>query len=251
MQPDRLAAQLPPSCVARRGCERLWAPALLSSPAAKAAPAIRSATSLPITPTRSASTRSIRRRPARASASETLHAYVGAAPDFAGPGPEHVKAVEIARIVSGPLLQCGLRALRLCRSRCAAARGILAALADETAAGFVFHPYPVTPYHADYLHHLDRIEAASAPSACIDAGGSSRSAPRAELAETIVRARLAPAVDGADVTLEAVPVDELLAAEAALGGWSGPPWVKEGWFQAHRLLAPLSTRARQAVGRGL
>ena len=31
---------------------------------------------------------------------------------------------------------------------------------EERAAGFVFHPYPVTPYHADYLHHLDRVEAA-------------------------------------------------------------------------------------------
>ena len=45
-------------------------------------------------------------------------------------------------------------------SRCAAARGILAALREAQAAGFVFHPYPVTPYHADYLHHLDRIEEA-------------------------------------------------------------------------------------------
>ena len=43
---------------------------------------------------------------------------------------------------------------------------------------------------------------------------------------------------GADVILEVVPVDDLLAAAGVqLVGWSGPPWVKEGWFQAHRLLA--------------
>ena len=42
-------------------------------------------------------------------------------------------------------------------SRCTTARGILGEL-RERAPGFVFHPYPVTPYHADYLHHLDRIE---------------------------------------------------------------------------------------------
>ena len=44
-------------------------------------------------------------------------------------------------------------------ARCAAARGVMAALSEVKADGFVFHPYPVTPYHADYLHHLDRIEA--------------------------------------------------------------------------------------------
>ena len=47
-------------------------------------------------------------------------------------------------------------------ARCAAADGVLADLSKKKAADFVFHPYPVTPYHADYLHHLDLIEAARA-----------------------------------------------------------------------------------------
>src|SRR5437879_2236748 len=44
------------------------------------------------------------------------------------------------------------------RDACAAARGLKPAL----PAGAVWHPYPVTPFHADYLHHADRSEAARA-----------------------------------------------------------------------------------------
>ena len=135
--------------------------------------------------------------------------------------------------------------------RCAAARGILAALSEEKAAGFVFHPYPVTPYHADYLHHLDRIEAAKgavggglAPASAVKVGAKGR------LAETSSGPGGDRAADGADVVLEVVPVDDLLAgAGVQFDGWSGPPWVKEGWFHAHRLLAPASTpqRARRRM----
>ena len=88
---------------------------------------------------------------------KTLHAYVGAVPGFGGRVPDHVKPVESL----GSFLVLGFNpaseAFASADSRCTAARGILAAL-RERARGFVFHPYPVTPYHADYLHHLDRIE---------------------------------------------------------------------------------------------
>ena len=101
---------------------RLWLPAW-SSPAARAAPAIRWVTFPPTTPTKSASKRSIRPPPAKGLSDETLHAYVGAAPGFAGPVPEAREVGAVARIVSGPLLQDGLRALRFrrrplrCRAR--------------------------------------------------------------------------------------------------------------------------------------
>ena len=41
-----------------------------------------------------------------------------------------------------------------------------------------------------------------------------------------------------DAALPHVPFD----------GWSGSPWAKEGWFEAHRLLAPaLDGAAREAM----
>ena len=93
---------------------------------------------------------------------ETLHAYVGAAPAFTGPPPEHVKSVK--SLGSFLVLSFNTTSAHYASAaaRCAAAEGVLADLSKKTAANFVFHPYPVTPYHADYLHHLDLLEAANA-----------------------------------------------------------------------------------------
>jgi len=106
-------------------------------------------------------------------------------------------------------------------ARCAAARG----LKDRIADGVVWHPYPVTPFHADYLHHADRAEAARAAvaaqkSARLPAGGK----------------------------LEVIEVAALAAqARARYNGWSGPPWIRQGWFHAYLLLAPAVTeRAARA-----
>lgn len=179
----------------------------------------------------------------------TLHAYVGAVPSFAGPVPEHVTPVR--SLGSFLVLSFDKASARFASadSRCAAAPGILAALKEEHAGGFVFHPYPVTPYHADYLHHLDRVEAAkSAVSAGPASAASLQVGAKGPLAKTIVGARWGAPADGADIALEVMPVDDLLAAGVQLAGWPGPPWVKEGWFHAHRLLAAgLDATQRQAA----
>ena len=183
-------------------------------------------------------------------ADATLHAYVGAVPDFADPVSVHVKSAK--SLGSFLVLSFNTTSARFAsaQDRCAAARGILAALGERETNDFVFLPYPVTPYHADYLHHLDRIEMAKAAVG----GGSSLATPakvgaKGKLAERIVAARWGTVATGADAVLEAVTVEDLLAAAGLqFLGWSGPPWVKEGWFQAHRLLASgLDAVSRPAV----
>ena len=180
----------------------------------------------------------------------TLHAYVSAVPIFAGPMARHVKSVRSLGSFLVLTFNTTSAPFASADSRCAAARGILATLREEKAVGFVFHPYPVTPYHADYLHHVDRVEAArgavghaSAPTPLIKFGA------KGQLATTIVRAPWGLAGDGGDVTLEEIAVGDLLEGVGAqFTGWSGPPWVKEGWFQAHRLLAQgLNTAPQRAV----
>ena len=53
-----------------------------------------------------------------------------------------------------------------------------------------------------------------------------------------MRARWTLASDEADVVLTEVAVAELIAdAGTLLNDGLGPPWMKEGWVQAHRLLA--------------
>ena len=175
---------------------------------------------------------------AKGLADATVHAYVGAAPKLSGAVPPHVKSVK--SLGSFLVLSFDARSARFqsAEARCAAASGLLARLRGGNGAGFTFHPYPVTPYHADYLHHLDRAEAAatgvgSQPTAAPPVGA------KGGLAETIVRDRLGAVAEAADVVLEAVPLDDLIsAAGVQFSGWMGPPWLKEGWFHAYRLLAP-------------
>src|SRR5206468_40422 len=78
----------------------------------------------------------------------TLHAYAG------------TLETDLAKTAAVASLG-GYVIARVDRDACAAVRGLKPAL----PAGAVWHPYPVTPFHADYLHHADRAEAARAGAA--------------------------------------------------------------------------------------
>jgi hypothetical protein len=137
----------------------------------------------------------------------TLHAYAG---EIAAP-PNPAKTGSVASLG-------GYVVARFDPGGCADARSMKNAL----GAGQIWHPYPVTPFHADYLHHADRAEAARAAVAAQKRTGAK---------------------------LEIVDVNALMAkASTRYNGWSGPPWIKQGWFHAYLLLAPAvreeETRAR-------
>ena len=186
----------------------------------------------------------------KALAEETLHAYIGAPPTFAGAVPQHVKTVKSLGSILVLTLDAASPRLASADARCAVARGILAGLREAQSAGFIFHPYPVTPYHADYLHHLDRIEAAVTDLDGAVAAARPEVGAKGRLAETILQARWDRSVDGGDVALEAVPAEALASTELGFDGWSGPPWSREGWYQAYRLLAPgLDAAEREALDR--
>src|SRR5262245_56174836 len=179
---------------------------------------------------------------------ETLHAYVGAVPTFAGPIPRHIESVRSLGSIFVLSFRTTSTRFATADARCTAARGVMAVLPDEKEGGFIFPPYPVTPYHADYLHHLDRVEAAMNAVGGTSAPASEKFGAKGRLATSIVRARWQLTED-ADAVLEEIPADELLASMSlSFDGWSGPPWAKEGWFEAHRLLAPsLDGAAREAM----
>ncbi len=170
----------------------------------------------------------------------TLHAYVGEAPLFEGDIPDHLAPVTSLGSFLVLTLDRAAASLASSEGRCAAARSILGALREADTAGFVFHPYPVTPYHADYLHHLDRVEEVRRSLDAGDGGVSASLKVHAEgpIAQAVARARWALGGEDAEVTLHEVPADRLIAeAGAPLNDGLGPPWEKEGWFQARRLLA--------------
>src|SRR5262249_55897571 len=111
--------------------------------------------------------------------------------------------------------------------RCERARRIAGLLVP--GPGWVAHPYPITPYHADYLQHADQAAAIKIPAATNE---TPRLRARGAVAERAAgKLRVA---DGAwDATVEEVALDDLLAPHrGGLNGSLGPPWVKQGWYHA-------------------
>src|SRR5260370_9759359 len=85
-----------------------------------------------------------------------LQASLGAEPRFPGALPASIRAVESL----GSFVIVRINPQRPAqdeRSACAVAEAIVRDMAGKD--GFVFHPYPVTPLHGDYLYHVDRAEA--------------------------------------------------------------------------------------------
>lgn len=168
-----------------------------------------------------------------------IHAYVGDAP-IAGPLPESIAAVE--SLGSFVVVRVNPRSPRAADepSACSVAKRVVRDLAGKPGEVIV-HPYPVTPFHGDYLYHADLARAAKARFS--DAAGE----PSAAAGELKIKARgrLAQSrpewsAPDADWDAEVVEVDaaELVAsATLTLNGWLAPPWARTGWFQAERLLA--------------
>ncbi|MGH7323552.1 MAG: hypothetical protein ACREJ9_02760 [Candidatus Rokuibacteriota bacterium] len=179
---------------------------------------------------------------------DTVHAYLGPDPYAGKPLPARVTAFESLGSYVLVTLNRTAPSLRDVEARCAAARRIVGGLAP---AGWTFHPYPVTPYHPDYLHHVDVADAAV------------RRFPRAAAPglpsglRVRARGRLAQAFTGApapgpepswDALVEEVSVRDLVAGESAtLHGGLAAPWIKEGWLHAWLLLAGgLADRTQRA-----
>ena len=160
-----------------------------------------------------------------------IQAYVGAGLRLSEPPPAALRAVEslggfvVAEVKPGSQLapDAGCGAI------------LAAARAAADGGGFVFHPYPVTPFHGDYLYHLDRADAAKA---------------------RVPAARRTDGPDG-DLRIEVIDAAGLIDASAtAINGWLGPAWLRTGWFHAARLLAdaiddPEARQRAEALARRL
>jgi hypothetical protein len=164
-----------------------------------------------------------------------LHAYVGGPPAFAAAPDDKIGMVEslgafvVVRLnPDSPHAKDGV-------SACATVATIVRDMgARASGSGFVVHPYPVTPFHGDYLAHADRAAAALIGEAAplpgdlkVRASGLARDLARREWLS-----------DGTwDAAIEEVSAAGLVAdATVALNGWLGPRWTRSGWFHAYRLL---------------
>jgi hypothetical protein len=168
-----------------------------------------------------------------------LHAYVGDAP--VGPAREGIGAAESLGSFVVVRLNPGLDSAADEGKACAMIGALVRDMAGR-GGGFVAHPYPVTPWHGDYLHHTDRADATRQRFLSGDAAAAPTALKvRAEgaLARGFVRPEWLSEGEAWDTSVEVVSAADLVGRETAvLNGWMGPRWTRSGWFQAYRLLAP-------------
>jgi hypothetical protein len=127
------------------------------------------------------------------------------------------------------------------QERCGAAARVLHTLASG-GTSYVAHPYPVTPYHADYLEQFDLAQRAQALLSTHPAPVPDSHALRiraiGSLASALVPAQSKASGSEWDATLEEIDIDRLGdRAPPGPGGWLGSPWAKQGWFQTNLLYA--------------
>src|SRR5262249_56771599 len=89
-----------------------------------------------------------------------IQAYVGSGLSFAGAPPADIRAIEsLGSFIVVHVNRASARA-QDDASACAVVTTVMQALAAP--GQFIAHPYPVTPFHGQYLHHADLAAAAMA-----------------------------------------------------------------------------------------
>ena len=185
---------------------------------------------------RSRSGPSLRRRLRKRCVDGEVQAYVGPGLRFSGAPPAEVRAIEslgsfvIVRINPGSPRAADEAAA------CAAVKATVRVLAAQS--GFIVHPYPVTPFHGDYLHHADLAAAAQARLSAGDARSrrpqdQGQRQPRAD-PSGLVGARRRLGRRGRRGRRRRA---RWRRQTLSVNGWLAPPWVRTGWFHAERLLA--------------
>jgi hypothetical protein len=173
-----------------------------------------------------------------------IHAYIGA--DLF-PRGELPAGVDAARSLGSYLVLTfnpASEAVVDRERRCAAASQLLGVL-EGTQGAYRVHPYPITPYHMDYLHHFDILESIRQVHRDRAANASDVVSRRMKirghgsLAETVIPPSWRALDDVWDVALEEVDIGSVVESDiTSMNGWQGPLWLKEGWYHAYRVLAP-------------
>jgi hypothetical protein len=181
-----------------------------------------------------------------------IQAYVGGTPRFAEQPPDWMRSVESLGAMVSVRVNPASSLVHDEGTACAVARTILRDIAGR-GEDLVFHPYPVTPFHGDYLDHVDLADAAKAR-VLGDTAEPAKSFPHTfrvaaegPLAKSLVRPEWYTQGSDWDAAIEETDAAQLVASSlVALNGWLGPPWVRTGWFQADLLLADAAAQSADA-----
>jgi hypothetical protein len=170
-----------------------------------------------------------------------MHAYVGKGLQLAGALPDTLGTMETLGSFIVLRLNPDSSFAKEQESACAAVAAVLRDM-DQRGGEFIVHPYPVTPYHGDYLYHADLAEAARARfvGSTSDMGSvlyGLKVKADGPLALSLVRPEQLAKGDQWDAAIAEVDARGLVSpATVAINAWLGPRWVRSGWFHAYRLL---------------
>jgi hypothetical protein len=171
-----------------------------------------------------------------------IQAYVGGGLRLAGAPPADLRAIESLGAFVTVRVNPNSPLARDEASACAAVKTVARRLAQRQSE-FILHPYPVTPFHGDFLNQVDLAAAAKARllGSLTEATGAIVGELKVRavgaLARSLVRAEWQAGDSDWDVAIDEVNAADLVAsAREALNGWLGPRWVRTGWFAAYRLL---------------
>src|SRR5215467_2055638 len=182
--------------------------------------------------------------------SNSIHAYLGGDPFTVRPVPATLRHVDSLRsylvITFNPAF--GDR-----NARCTAGSALLRWLSAEKG-GYIFHPYPVTPYHSDYLQHVDLMESAekqySLHSSQSAVSPAFKVLAKGKLAQALARPLVRGSQEDWVAVIEEIDNETLLSSYGVSNAWLGPPWLKEGWFSSYLLLSGMlrDKADREAAG---
>jgi hypothetical protein len=182
-------------------------------------------------------------RAARLLAESNIQAYVGGELQVARARSESMQAVESLGAIVIVRVNPDSALAHDNASACAVARAVVRDMAGRHSE-LIFHPYPVTPFHGDYLYHVDLAGAAKRRLAGspADASALAHRSLKVRADDALVRSLVRPGWIALgshwDAAVEVASAADLLAdSSTALNGWLGPPAAKMGWFHAARLLA--------------
>jgi hypothetical protein len=166
-----------------------------------------------------------------------IRADVGGDSGFSAEPPAEIRAIDSLGAFVIVRVNPGSPHARDEAAACATVKAVVRLLAGQS--DIVVHPYPVTPFHGDYLHHADLAAAAKAR---LSDGDADARGLRIKASGRLAQRHpdwSAHTTDW-DWDAEVVEVDAaglMAAAMLSVNGWLTPPWVKTGWFHAERLLA--------------
>jgi hypothetical protein len=157
-----------------------------------------------------------------------IQAYLGNEPDFRGTAPDVLGTVQSLGSLVTVRVNPQSAYAKDQVSACAAVRAVARTI-HANSPDVILHPYPVTPLHGDYLHHVDLAEAAKA-----------RLLSDKQV-EPAIRTLKAKAVDTPasewDVEIRQIALSDLMAgATTVVDGWLLPPAARSGWYQAWLVL---------------